>query len=80
LSLEVTLFRKIYGKEHLMQLLLTYAVLLILDDACRLKKCGCRWRKSRNCSRNSCVGWGLAFNFIRGRAPMETIELDLINI
>jgi branched-subunit amino acid ABC-type transport system permease component len=36
LSLEVTLFRKIYGKEHLMQLLLTYAVLLILDDACRL--------------------------------------------
>ena len=35
-SLEVTLFRKIYGKEHLLQLLLTYAVLLILDDACRL--------------------------------------------
>jgi branched-subunit amino acid ABC-type transport system permease component len=38
LSLEVTLFRKIYGKEHLMQLLLTYAVLLILDDACRLRR------------------------------------------
>jgi len=36
LSLEMTLFRKIYGKEHLLQLLLTYAVLLILDDACRL--------------------------------------------
>ncbi|MBW2441890.1 MAG: branched-chain amino acid ABC transporter permease [Deltaproteobacteria bacterium] len=35
-SLEITLFRKIYGKEHLLQLLLTYAVLLILDDACRL--------------------------------------------
>ena len=34
--LEVSLFRKIYGKEHLLQLLLTYAVLLILDDACRL--------------------------------------------
>jgi len=36
LTLEVSLFRKIYGKEHLLQLLLTYAVLLILDDACRL--------------------------------------------
>jgi branched-chain amino acid transport system permease protein len=36
LSLEVPLFRRIYGKEHLLQLLLTYAVLLILDDACRL--------------------------------------------
>ena len=35
-GLEITLFRKIYGKEHLLQLLLTYAVLLILDDACRL--------------------------------------------
>jgi len=36
LSLEVPLFRRIYGKEHLLQLLLTYALLLILDDACRL--------------------------------------------
>ncbi len=36
LALEVPLFRRIYGKEHLLQLLLTYAVLLILDDACRL--------------------------------------------
>ncbi|CAB1062821.1 High-affinity branched-chain amino acid transport system permease protein LivH (TC 3.A.1.4.1) [Olavius sp. associated proteobacterium Delta 1] len=36
LSLEIPLFRRIYGKEHLLQLLLTYAVLLILDDACRL--------------------------------------------
>ena len=36
LSLEVPLFRRIYGKEHLLQLLLTYALLLIIDDACRL--------------------------------------------
>jgi len=36
LSLEIPLFRRIYGKEHLLQLLLTYAVLLILDDTCRL--------------------------------------------
>lgn len=36
LSLEIPLFRRIYGKEHLLQLLLTYALLLILDDACRL--------------------------------------------
>lgn len=36
LSLEIPLFRRIYGKEHLLQLLLTYAVLLIIDDACRL--------------------------------------------
>ena len=36
LGLEVPLFRRIYAKEHLLQLLLTYAVLLILDDACRL--------------------------------------------
>jgi len=36
LSLEISLFRRIYGKEHLLQLLLTYALLLILDDACRL--------------------------------------------
>ncbi len=36
LGLEIPLFRRIYGKEHLLQLLLTYAVLLILDNACRL--------------------------------------------
>jgi len=36
LGLEIPLFRRIYKKEHLLQLLLTYAVLLILDDACRL--------------------------------------------
>ena len=36
LSLEIPLFRRIYGKEHLLQLLLTYALLLIIDDACRL--------------------------------------------
>jgi branched-chain amino acid transport system permease protein len=36
LSLEIPLFRRIYGKEHLLQLLLTYALLLILDDVCRL--------------------------------------------
>jgi branched-subunit amino acid ABC-type transport system permease component len=36
LGLEIPLFRRIYGKEHLLQLLLTYAILLILDDACRL--------------------------------------------
>jgi branched-chain amino acid transport system permease protein len=36
LGLEIPFFRRIYGKEHLLQLLLTYALLLILDDACRL--------------------------------------------
>ena len=36
LGLEIPLFRRIYGKEHLLQLLLTYALLLIIDDACRL--------------------------------------------
>jgi branched-chain amino acid transport system permease protein len=36
LGLEVSFFRRIYGKEHLLQLLLTYALLLILDDVCRL--------------------------------------------
>lgn len=36
LGLEIPLFRRIYGKEHLLQLLLTYALLLILDDACRV--------------------------------------------
>jgi len=36
LSLEIPLFRRIYGKEHLLQLLLTYALLLIIDDGCRL--------------------------------------------
>jgi branched-subunit amino acid ABC-type transport system permease component len=36
LGLEIPLFRRIYDKEHLLQLLLTYALLLILDDACRL--------------------------------------------
>jgi branched-subunit amino acid ABC-type transport system permease component len=36
LGLEIPFFRRIYGKEHLLQLLLTYALLLILDDVCRL--------------------------------------------
>jgi branched-subunit amino acid ABC-type transport system permease component len=35
-GLEVTLFRRIYRKEHLLQLLLTYALVLILDDLVRL--------------------------------------------
>ncbi|MEW5722015.1 MAG: branched-chain amino acid ABC transporter permease [Thermodesulfobacteriota bacterium] len=34
--LEVTLFRRIYRQEHLLQLLLTYALVLILDDLVRL--------------------------------------------
>jgi len=34
--LEVTLFRRVYGEEHLLQLLLTYALVLILDDFVRL--------------------------------------------
>jgi branched-chain amino acid transport system permease protein len=33
--LEVSLFRKVYREEHLLQLLLTYALVLILDDAVR---------------------------------------------
>ncbi len=36
LLLEVTLFRRVYGKEHLLQLLLTYALVLILDDLVRV--------------------------------------------
>jgi branched-chain amino acid transport system permease protein len=36
LGLEVTLFRRIYRKEHLLQLLLTYALVLILDDLVRV--------------------------------------------
>ena len=36
MGLEVTLFRRIYRKEHLLQLLLTYALVLILDDLVRL--------------------------------------------
>jgi branched-subunit amino acid ABC-type transport system permease component len=34
--LEVSLFRRIYRAEHLLQLLLTYALVLILDDVVRL--------------------------------------------
>ncbi len=34
--LEVTLFRKVYREEHLLQLLLTYALVLILDDVVRV--------------------------------------------
>jgi branched-chain amino acid transport system permease protein len=33
--LEVTLFRRVYSGEHLLQLLLTYALVLILDDLVR---------------------------------------------
>lgn len=36
LGLEVTLFRRIYRAHHLLQLLLTYALVLILEDAARL--------------------------------------------
>jgi branched-chain amino acid transport system permease protein len=36
LGLEIPFFRRIYSKEHLLQLLLTYAILLVLDDVCRL--------------------------------------------
>ena len=35
-GLEVTLFRRVYGGEHLVQLLLTYALVLILDDLVRV--------------------------------------------
>ena len=34
--LEVTLFRRIYRAEHLLQLLLTFALVLILDELCRV--------------------------------------------
>jgi branched-subunit amino acid ABC-type transport system permease component len=34
--METTLFRRIYRREHLMQLLLTYALVLILDDVVRV--------------------------------------------
>ncbi|MCX5862089.1 MAG: branched-chain amino acid ABC transporter permease [Desulfomonile sp.] len=34
--LEVTLFRRVYREEHLLQLLLTYALVLILDELVRL--------------------------------------------
>ena len=36
LVLETTLFRRVYGEEPLLQLLLTYALVLILDDVTRL--------------------------------------------
>ncbi len=36
LGLEVTLFRRVYRGEHLLQLLLTYALVLILDDLVRV--------------------------------------------
>ena len=36
LGLEVSLFRRIYRKEHLLQLLLTYSLVLILDGLTRL--------------------------------------------
>jgi branched-subunit amino acid ABC-type transport system permease component len=35
LFLEVTLFWRVYREEHLLQLLLTYALVLILDDLVR---------------------------------------------
>lgn len=34
--LELTLFRRVYRQEHLLQLLLTYALVLILDDTVRV--------------------------------------------
>lgn len=34
--LETTLFRRVYSQEHLVQLLLTYALVLILDDVVRV--------------------------------------------
>jgi branched-chain amino acid transport system permease protein len=34
--LETTLFRRVYRQEHLLQLLLTYALVLILDDVVRV--------------------------------------------
>ncbi|AFM27276.1 branched-chain amino acid ABC transporter permease [Desulfomonile tiedjei] len=36
LLLEVSMFRRVYGEEHLLQLLLTYALVLILDNVVRL--------------------------------------------
>ncbi len=35
-GLEISLFRRVYGGEHLVQLLLTYALVLILDDLVRV--------------------------------------------
>lgn len=35
-ALEVSLFRRVYREEHLLQLLLTYALVLILDDVVRV--------------------------------------------
>jgi branched-subunit amino acid ABC-type transport system permease component len=36
LVLEISMFRRVYGGEHLLQLLLTYALVLILDNVVRL--------------------------------------------
>lgn len=36
LVIEITLFRRVYREEHLLQLLLTYSLVLILDDTVRL--------------------------------------------
>jgi len=57
LGLEIPLFRRIYGKEHLLQLLLTYAVLLILDDLCRVVWGG----EIRNVSRPEMLGGSIDF-------------------
>ena len=35
-GLEISLFRRVYGGEYLVQLLLTYALVLILDDLVRV--------------------------------------------
>jgi branched-subunit amino acid ABC-type transport system permease component len=35
-GLEISLFRRVYGGEHLVQILLTYALVLILDDLVRV--------------------------------------------
>jgi branched-chain amino acid transport system permease protein len=47
LGLETTLFRRIYKKEHLLQLLLTFGITLIIADLARMRWGGDIYRLSR---------------------------------
>lgn len=65
--LERFLFRPIYGKEHLLQLLLTYGLTLILGDAVRLIWGGDIYRLSRP-------------DFLKGRVELMGLRLLKVDI
>jgi len=83
LVLEVTLFRRVYREEHLLQLLLTYALVLILDDIVRVVWGG----DPRNMARPEILAgsldvFGMAlptYNvFILGVGPLVAVGLWLL--